>query len=303
MVTEMVNIVIGAVNATKNLIETMRKLQIDISMVFSLDERAAGNISAYYPLHEYAQLHQIPYKKFKKINDDENVELMRSIEPDYIFAIGFSQLVSKKILNIPKIAVIGCHPADLPRYRGRAVVVWQMLNNVRHSKITMFRIDEGADSGDIIAQEPYDIYPDEYAGELLERIDRVQIRLYEKTLPKLMNGTVVFTKQNDEEATYALCRAPEDGAIDWQSGTEEIIKLIRAVSHPYPGAYGMYDGKHKIIIWRAHVEENTRYIGAAGQIAEAAQREIKVLTRERLLVITEYENVDGVKIHVGHKLR
>lgn len=299
----MVNIVIGAVNATKNLIETMLKLKMDVSMVFSLDEKVAGNVSAYYPLHEYAQRHKIPFKKYRRINDDENIELMRSIEPDYIFAIGFSQLVSEDILNIPRIAVIGCHPADLPHYRGRAVVVWQMLNNVRHSKITMFKIDAGADSGDIIAQEPFEIFPDEYVGELLERIDEAQIKLYEKTLPKLMNGTAVFTKQNEAEATYALRRVLEDGEIAWTDKTEEILKLIRAVSHPYPGAYGMYDGKHKIIIWKAHAAENTRYIGIPGQIAEIDGSELKVLTKEHLLVITEYENLDNVKMYVGHKLR
>lgn len=299
----MKSIVIGAVNSTKNLIDVMIRLNMDISMVFSLDDAISENVSAYYPLHEYAEQKGIPYKKYRKINDDENIAIMKKINPDYIFAIGFSQLVSKKILDIPKKCVIGCHPAPLPYYRGRAVVVWQMLNGVTDSKITMFKIDEGADSGDIIAQEPFSIKPEEYAGELLERMDQIQIRLFEKVLPTLIDDTVKYVKQDDSLATYCLKRTPEDGAINWDKSADEIYRLIRAISHPYPGAFGMYDGKHKIVIWRAYLEKNNKYYGFPGQIAEVNENGMIVVLNEGLLVVTEYENVDSVKIFAGHKLR
>ena len=118
-----------------------------------------------------------------------------------------------------------------------------------------------------------------------------------------MDGTLRPIKQNEEEATYLLRRSPEDGLIDWNDSIDNIHRLIRGVSRPYPGAFGLYDGKHKFIIWRADVYENSKYIGMNGQIAEITDGHIDVVCKDGLLRITEFENVDGVKLFVGHKLR
>lgn len=299
----MKNIVIGAVNSTKNLLEEMLKAGISVDMVFALDDEISENVSAYYPLHEFAQEHNIPYKKYRKINDIENIEIMKQIEPDYIFAIGFSQLISKTIIEIPKYGVIGSHPADLPKYRGRAVVVWQMLEDIRESKVTLFKIDEGADSGEIIDKEPYYIEENDYAEDVLYKADVAQIKLFRRVLPKLMDLTVTFEKQDDSQATYALRRIPEDGIINWGKSGVDVVKLIRATSRPYPGAFAYYDGKYKIIIWRAHFEKNVKYIGIPGQIAEIRKDELVILAKDGQIVVTEYDNVDNVKIFVGHKLK
>ena len=302
MILNMKNIVIGAVNSTKFLLETMMKLNMDISYVFSLDDAVSENVSGYYPLHEFAEKNGIPFKKYRKINQDENIEIMRSIEPDFIFAIGFSQLVSKKIMDIPKYGVIGLHPADLPKYRGRAVIVWQMLTGVKISKVTLFKIDEGADTGDIIDQEPFEISENDYAGDVLDKSHDALLKLYHRALPKLMDGTYTLTKQNHSQATYCLRRTPEDGLIDWTLPGKEILKLIRAISRPYPGAFSYYDREHKVIIWRANIEENTRYYGFPGQIAEIDDKQMVIVLKDSLLIVEEFENVDEKKMFVGHRL-
>ena len=111
------------------------------------------------------------------------------------------------------------------------------------------------------------------------------------------------SKQNEEEATYLLRRAPEDGLIDWDAPIKEIHTLIRAVSRPFPGAFGLYDGKHQLIIWRAEIMENKKYIGMRGQIAHITKEYIDVVCKDGLLHITDYSNVDNVKLFAGHKLR
>lgn len=298
----MKNIVIGAVNSTRFLLETMMKLNIDISYVFSLDDAVSENVSGYYPLHEFAKKNGIPFKKYRKINQDENIKIMRSIGPDFIFAIGFSQLVSKEILDIPKYGVIGLHPADLPKYRGRAVIVWQMLTGVKTSKVTLFKIDEGADTGDIIDQEPFEIGENDYASDVLDKSHDALLKLYYRALPKLMNGTYTLTKQDHSQATYCLRRAPEDGLIDWTLPGKEILKLIRAISRPYPGAFSYYDRKHKVIIWRARIEENTRYYGFPGQIAEIGNEHMVIVLKDGLLIVEEFENVNKIRMFAGHRL-
>lgn len=299
----MKSILIGSVGSSKQMLEAMVEVRFPITCVFSLDEEASANVSGYQPIHEIAEKNGIKYKKFKRINDRENVELIQNIAPDYIFVIGLSQLVKKEIIDSAKIGVVGFHPTALPKMRGRAANVWQVLLGVHDAKVSLFFIDEGTDSGDILGQEPYIIEDTDYAEDVGRKIDEAAAKLSRRVLKQIMDGTIQPMKQNEEDATYLLRRAPEDGLIDWNSSIVDIHRLIRAVSRPYPGAFGMYDGKHKFIIWRADIYDNPKYIGMNGQIAEIADDHIDVVCKDGLLRITEYENVDRVRLFAGHKLR
>ena len=282
--------------------EKMIEIGFPVNHVFSVDERYSNNISGYYPIYEIADRNNIPFTKIHKINDNKNVEIMKKIQPDYIFVIGISQLVSQKIINVAKVGAIGFHPAPLPKMRGRAANAWQVLLGIQKTACSMFFLDEGIDSGDILGQEPYTISDDDYAQDVAKKIDGACEKLAGRVLQQILDGTLIPVKQNEEEATYLLKRGPEDGKIDWNESIEDIHRLIRAVSKPYPGAFGMYDGKHQIKIWRADILENKKYIGINGQIAWEKDGCLDIVCKNGLLHVTEYENIDGVKIIVGHKL-
>ena len=299
----MKTILIGAVTTTRRVLETMVEVNFPISYVFSLDDAVSENVSDYDPIFETAEKFNVPYKKFKKINDEENVKIIKEIEPDYIFVIGLSQLVKDEIINAAKKGVVGFHPAPLPKYRGRATNVWQQLLGVKESAVSVFFIDDGIDSGDILAQELYYIGENDYCQDVLDKIDEAAIIAMRKVLIGLRDNTLVPVKQNDEEATYTLKRSPEDGLIDWNQSIRDIHLLIRAISRPYPGAFSMYDGKSKIVIYKAEVLENKKYIGFNGQIAELRKDGFDVVCKDGLLRVTDYENVDNVKMFVGHRFR
>ncbi|MBQ7696080.1 MAG: methionyl-tRNA formyltransferase [Lentisphaeria bacterium] len=299
----MKTLLIGSVGSSKVVLQAMIETNFPITHVFSLDEVVSANVSGYYPIHEIAESRGIPFTKFKKINDEENVSIIKSIAPDYIFVVGLSQLVSREIIKCAKLGVIGFHPTPLPKMRGRAANVWQVLLGVHETKCSMFFIDDGMDSGDILGQEDYVIEDSDYAMDIYRKIEEATYRLSKRVLQEIVDGTLNPVKQNEEEATYLLKRSPEDGEIDWNEPIATIHRLIRAVSRPFPGAFGMYDGKHKFIIWRADIRENTKYIGMNGQIARLGADGIDVVCRDGLLHVTEYENVDSVKIFAGHKLR
>ena len=299
----MKTILIGAVTTTRRVLETMVEVNFPISYVFSLDDAVSENVSDYDPVFKTAEKFNVPYKKFKKINDEENVKIIKEIEPDYIFVIGLSQLVKDEIINAAKKGVVGFHPAPLPKYRGRATNVWQQLLGVKESAVSVFFIDDGIDSGDILAQEPYYIGDNDYCQDVLDKIDEAAIVAMRKVLIGLRDNTLVPVKQNDEEASYTLKRSPEDGLIDWNQSIKDIHLFIRAISKPYPGAFSMYDGKSKIVIYRAEVLENKKYIGFNGQIAELRKDGFDVVCKDGLLRVTDYENVDNVKMFVGHRFR
>ena len=299
----MKTILIGAVTTTRRVLETMVEVNFPISYVFSLDDAVSENVSDYDPVFKTAEKFNVPYKKFKKINDEENVKIIREIDPDYIFVIGLSQLVKDDIIKVAKKGVIGMHPAPLPKYRGRASNIWQHLLGEKKSALSIFFIDDGIDSGDILAQEPFEIADDDYCQDVCDKADEAAVVAMKRVLTQMLDGTLKPVKQNDEEATYTLKRSPEDGQIDWNQSIKDIHLLIRAISRPYPGAFSMYDGKAKIIIYKAEMMENKRYIGFSGQIAEIREDSFDVVCKDGLLRVTDFENVDNVKMFVGHKLK
>jgi methionyl-tRNA formyltransferase len=299
----MKTILIGAVSSSKTMLESMIATGFPVTYVFSLDEKYSEHVSGYQPIHEIAERSHIPYQKFHNINEEQNIEIITKIEPDYIFVVGLSQLVGQKIMDAAKIGVVGFHPTPLPQMRGRAANVWQMLLGIHRTKCSMFMIDEGIDSGDILGQEEYIIEDTDYAADVEIKINDALGKLAKKVLKKISDGTLEIKKQKEEEATYLLKRTPEDGWINWGDSIEYIHRLVRAVSRPFPGAYAFYDKEHKIIIWKADLMENRKYIGIPGQIADIKEDYMDIVCRDGILRVTEYENVDQVKLIVGHKLK
>src|SRR5699024_10571606 len=121
----------------------------------------------------------------------------------------------------------------LPKFRGRAAIPWQILLGVRESKCSLFYIDEGTDTGEIIDQETYLIHEDDYAKDVEKSSDTALGKMMERVIPEIKGDTLTSRKQNEDEATYLLKRVPEDGRIDWSQSIEDIHKLIRATSKPY----------------------------------------------------------------------
>lgn len=299
----MKSVLIGSVTTSKKLLETMIEMKFPVSYVFSLGEEYSENVSDYDPIHLTAKNNNIPYKTFKKINDEENIKIIKEIEPDYIFVIGLSQLISDELINCAKIGCVGFHPAPLPKFRGRASNVWQQLLGVKESKSSLFFIDSGIDSGDILGQETYIIGENDYAQDVCDNSDIAAIKAARKVLQQMMDGTLKPIKQDHSQATYTLKRTPEDGIIDWNLPIDKLHLFIRAISRPYPGAFSMYDGKHKVIIYRAEKLENNKYIGFNGQIAEINKDYIDIVCNDGLLRVTDYENVDNIKLIVGHRFK
>ena len=111
----MKSVLIGSVISSQIMLEEMVKIGFPIDMVFSLDEKYSNNVSGYYPIHETAEQNGIPFTKFKRISTEDNIQLIQNISPDYIFVIGLSQLIDKRILDIPSKGCVGFHPTPLPK--------------------------------------------------------------------------------------------------------------------------------------------------------------------------------------------
>lgn len=140
------------------------------------------------------------------------------------------------MLNSAKHGVIGFHPAKLPQNRGRHPLIWALALGLDETASTFFRMDEGADSGDIVSQKIIKIEANDDATVLYNKMLNVMEGQLSDFVPALSDGTAVFVKQESDKATYWRKRSRKDGLIDFRMTAQSINNLVRALAYPYPGA-------------------------------------------------------------------
>lgn len=193
------------------------------------------------PVKVVALEHGIPVFQYDKIRV-EGVSDLKKLNPDLMVTCAFGQILSEEILSIPKFGVINIHASLLPKYRGASPIHFALLNGEKQTGITIMKTDIGVDTGDIIATEVINIGEKETCGQLFDRLSSVGADLIIKTLPSIFDGTAVYKKQNDLQATYTKIFTKKDAMIDWSDSAENIYNKIRAFN-PAPIAYCMLNGE------------------------------------------------------------
>ncbi len=162
---------------------------------------------------------------------------VRSLKPDLIIVHSYSMILRSEILNIPKYGAVNMHYALLPKNRGANPIQWAIINGETESGVTMHYMDEGIDTGDIIAQRRVPIYINDTWVDALARINAETDNLLENEMPKLLAGTNTRKPQDESCAEKNPRRHPEDGLIDWQQSPTQIYNMIRALVKPLLGAF------------------------------------------------------------------
>jgi len=231
-------------------IEEIYQIGGEMDLLITLKDEKAKNKSGRIYLDETAKKYKVPLVKIDNINDAETIESLKKYEIDWLFIIGWSQIAKKEVLDTPKKGCIGMHPTLLPVGRGRAAIPWAIIKGLDKTGVSMFKLEEGVDTGDIIGQGIIELNEHITATELYQKVDEMQIRLISKYWEDIVNDHIVFIKQNDADATEWPGRKPEDGVILSTMTMDEADKMVRAVTHPYPGAF-FNDGNKIIRIWSA----------------------------------------------------
>jgi len=236
-------------------IEEIYRIGGKLDLFITLKDEKAKNKSGRIYLDEIAERENTPLLKINNINDEEVIEALKKHEIDWLFIIGWSQIAKKEVLEIPTNGCIGMHPTLLPVGRGRAAIPWAIIKGLDKTGVTMFKLDEGVDTGDIISQGVIDINETTIATDLYKKVDEVHVELISKYWDDIVNGRVVLTKQDESMATEWSGRNPEDGEVLSSMTMNDADKLVRAVTHPYPGAF--YKDENKVIrIWSAKVDQS-----------------------------------------------
>lgn len=181
---------------------------------------------------------------------EEDIEFCRKLAPELIFSFYYRALIPEDILRLPRLGAYNMHGALLPKYRGRACVNWAVLNGEKRTGATLHVMTEKPDGGDIVDSEAVDIKFTDTALDVFLKVAEAARVITARSLPALEAGNAPRVPQNEAEATYFGRRRPEDGRIDWNKSACDIYNLIRAVTHPFPGAFADIRGK-KYYIWKA----------------------------------------------------
>ena len=296
---------VGTVDFSRHCLEAVMGNGGDVVAVLTLAEADAGFHSDYADLSVFAGARGIPVHWVKNINQPENVGLIRSYQPEVVFVFGWSQLISKPILDIPPLGCVGTHPALLPRNRGRHPIIWALVEGLRESGLTFFYLDEGADCGDILWQKAFPISIEDDAASVYAKTVVLAREGILDFLPDLQRGVAARTPQDHSQATYWRKRSRKDGEIDFSAPSVTIYNLVRALTHPYVGAHTYTTGR-EVKIWRAGLPDQTAPEIAAdlepGTVFGCADGGFNVRTVDGYLTVNEYSMEGGGRIHAGARL-
>jgi methionyl-tRNA formyltransferase len=244
---------IGGVDVSHACLEALCEIDRPPALAVSYDESKA-HLSGYADFGELAERFGFPHLRTRNVNDPQLVEQITGLEPALIYVIGWSQLVKRPILDAPSMGCVGIHPTRLPEGRGRAPIPWTIINGLHRSASTMFFLTEGVDDGDIVGTVDVPVEAREEAGTLYAKHRAAHVELVRRHTDDLLAGTAARRPQDHAAATYWPKRNPEDGRLDWARSTEELDRLVRAVTHPFPGAFAEAGGE-RWMIWRAEPAE------------------------------------------------
>lgn len=193
-----------------------------------------------------------------KITTSYYLRYLEHWHPDLLLVLGWYYLIPRKVRESALLGCAGIHASLLPKYRGGAPIPWAIINGEKETGVTFFHMDDGVDSGDIIAQGSFAIEESDNCATVYEKATLASIKILREYLPRIAMGTAPRIPQNQDKATYFPLRRPEDGLIDWSWSAKRIRDFVRAQTHPYPGAFTYIEGK-KVIIWDAEVMETNHY--------------------------------------------
>ena len=256
-------------------IEELLRQGAYIELIFTHEDSPAEEIW-YESVRDLAERHGIPCLT-TDINALENMERVRAIEPDFIFSFYYRNMIKPVVLEIPRLGSLNLHGSCLPKYRGRVPVNWVVINGETETGATLHYMVEKPDAGDIVDQEKIKITFTDTALDVFNKVTQAAVTVVARAWPLLREGKAARTPMDIRAGNYRGGRKPEDGRIDWSKPAIQIYNLIRGVTHPYPGAFALLDGK-KVIIWKARLRDGQ---GEPGQIL--SQNPLLVCTGDGLL--------------------
>ncbi|WP_234494080.1 bifunctional UDP-4-amino-4-deoxy-L-arabinose formyltransferase/UDP-glucuronic acid oxidase ArnA [Vibrio maritimus] len=228
---------------------------VEIEAVFTHVDDSNENVF-FESVAKLAAKNGIPVYAPEDVNHPLWVDKIRAMKPDALFSFYYRNMISQEVLDIAPKGGFNLHGSLLPTYRGRAPINWALVNGETETGVTLHKMVQKADAGDIVGQEKIAITDEDTAETLHKRMNAASSDLLSKVLPTIVDGSFTATAQDESKATYFGRRTPADGEIKWSNDSRTVFNLVRAVTEPFPGAF-TFLGERKLIIWGAEASDKT----------------------------------------------
>src|SRR5690349_11370502 len=195
------------------------------------------------PVKQTALRYNLPIYQPEKIKTNEELQArLREITPDAIIVVGYGRIIPKWMLDLARYGNINLHASLLPKYRGAAPIQWAIASGEKVTGVTVMRIDEGLDTGDILLQQDLPINDDDTSETLAPRLAALGAELMIESLQRLQAATITPQPQDHAKASLAPILTKEDGRIDFTRTAQEIYNRLCGFQ-PWPGAFTTFRGK------------------------------------------------------------
>jgi methionyl-tRNA formyltransferase len=270
----------------------------EIAAVITLDTETAAKRSGAVAYDQVCRELKLPLYTVSHINAPSSTELLKGLELDVVFVIGWTQLLSAETLRTARLGMIGAHASMLPRFRGRAPINWVLIRGEKETGNTLMWLSDGVDSGEIIDQTVIPITPYDTCQSLYDAVAESNRIMICSALQALAKGERPGSPQPESDDKPLPGRKRGDGLIDWQRGSADVYNFVRALTRPYPGAFSFL-GQEQLSIWRCALLPGASYpamlpgqiVGPIYSASEAACGQV-VVCGEGAIALLEVEK-DG----------
>lgn len=271
-------------------LERLLNSQHDVQAVVTQPDRKKGRnlkLTA-TPVKALAESKKIKIFQPQGIADPASIKHLKSFRADLFIVVAFGEILTGSVLEIPRLYSINLHASLLPKYRGAAPINWAIINGEKTTGLSIIRMNEKMDAGDIILQRKIEIEKGDTSETLGGKLADLGAILLLDAIRFIEQDKIEFKKQDEKNITFAPKLKKDDGFIDWTKSAAEIHNKVRGTI-PWPGAYTYFNDK-KISIWKAQVLDGK---ANPGEVAEA-EKKLIVGTGGGLLQIDKIQ-IEGKK--------
>jgi UDP-4-amino-4-deoxy-L-arabinose formyltransferase / UDP-glucuronic acid dehydrogenase (UDP-4-keto-hexauronic acid decarboxylating) len=231
------------------------------------------------------------------------IEQIAAMSPAIVYSFYYRNLLPDAALRLAPRGAYNVHGSLLPAYRGRSPVNWMLVMGEREAGVTLHHMVRRADAGDIVSQRAVAIDDSDTALTLYHKLVPLAVALVREMHPQIVAGRAPRHAQDLSRGSYFGRRRPEDGRIDWRWPARRIFNLVRAVTHPYPGAFCSHAGR-KLFIWQSKIAHEEAPRGAPGEATAVGRNgEVEIAAGAGSLWITRAQFEDAAEGPAAEVLR
>lgn len=261
--------------------------------LITLNEKGLAKRSASVDFKALLGESDVPVFEVANINNEFAVDILRDLQPDLLVVLGWSQILSDEVLQIPTIGAVGAHASMLPHNRGSAPVNWAIIRGETEGGNTLMWLDSGVDTGRIIDQIGFPIEHDDTCATVYEKVAETNKTMLLALIDRLERGEEVPGRIQTHVGEPLPRRRPEDGMIDWDQPAKRVYDFVRALTEPYPGAFSFFDDE-MWTIWRARLgAPDESGASAPGTVLGSTDAGQLVACGEGTLLVLEAQNKSG----------